>query len=498
MLLQSSTAVAIMVSNFVSAGSITTIVGIAILLGADVGSALVVQVLVVRQTFLVPMLLLVGVGLFLRGHQRRVRHSGRILIGLALIFVSLDMIRAATAPLMGDPATIAVMGYLGQDMLTAFVIGAGFALIVHSSVAAVLLFITLVSQGLMPQSAAIAMVLGANLGGAMIAYMLTFSAPTEARRMIVSNVVLRGGAAGLTLMVLTSSGLSLAWIGAKEAAQVINLHLLFNIGLTLVVLPFTKPVAKIAQSLIKHQTDPDAALERVSALDPAALATPDRALTCAARELMHIGEKIEAMLRSVDKLYERWDDKTAETITANDLQVRKNDFQIKLYLAKLNRNGLEEDATQKSMELSAVAIDLDAASDTIARKLVSLAKRLDTDAVRFSAAGQKEISDFQDRVLANVQLALQVMMTQNPSEARELVAEKDDIRVLEQELHKKHLSRLRDGLVESIATSNIHQETLRALKQINTSFSKVAHPILSESGDLLESRLAGPMKGAAP
>ena len=498
MLLQSSTAVAIMVCNFVSAGSITTVVGIAILLGADVGSALVVQFLVVRQTFLVPLLLLVGVGLFLRGHQPRIRHSGRILIGLALIFVSLDMIRTATAPLMGDPEIIAVMGYLGQDMLTAFVIGAGFALIVHSSVGAVLLFITLVSQGLMPQSAAIAMVLGANLGGTMIAYMLTFSAPIEARRMIVSNVVLRGGAAGLTLLVLTSSGISLAWIGATETAQVINLHLLFNIGLTLVFLPFTRPVAKIAQSLIRPKINPDAALERVSALDPTALATPDRALICATRELMHIGEKIEAMLRSVDKLYESWDDKTAETIAANDLQVRKNDFQIKLYLAKLNRNDLEEDAIQKSMELSAVAIDLDAASDTIARNMVSLAKRLETDAVRFSVAGQKEISDFHDRVLANVQLALQVMITQNPSEARELAVEKDDIRVLEQELHKKHLSRLRDGLVESIATSNIHQETLRALKQINTSFSKVAHPILSESGDLLESRLTGPMRDPTP
>ena len=65
-----------MVSNFVSAGSITTAVGIAILLVADVGSALVVQILVVRQTFLVPLLLLLGVGLFLRRHQRWVRFTG--------------------------------------------------------------------------------------------------------------------------------------------------------------------------------------------------------------------------------------------------------------------------------------------------------------------------------------------------------------------------------------------------------------------------------------
>ncbi|MDG2474163.1 MAG: Na/Pi cotransporter family protein [Paracoccaceae bacterium] len=494
MLLQSSTAVAIMVSNFVTGGNIVPVVGIAILLGADVGSALVVQVLVVRQTFIVPLFLLLGVCLFLRGHQRRIRHSGRIFIGLALIFVSLEMVRTATAPLMGDPATAAVMRYLGQDMLTAFVIGALFALLVHSSVGAILLFITLVSQGLMPQSAAIAMVLGANLGGAMIAYMLTFSASSGARQVILANVVLRGGAASLTLFLITLLDLSLTSIGTTEAGQVINLHLLFNIGLTLVALPFIGTVLKLVQLFIKVRLEGGSNLERMSALNSTLLATPDRALACASRELMHIGEKIEVMLRSVGKLYDNWDEKNAEIIIANDIQVRKTNFQIKLYLAKLNRNDLEEDVSKKSIELSAVAVDLDSASDIIARNMVELAKRLDADAVKFSVAGQKEISDFHDRVLANVQLALQVMMTQSPNEARELVAEKEDIRVFEQKLHKKHLNRLRDDLAESIATSNIHQETLRALKQINTSFSKIAHPILSESGDLLESRLASSTK----
>ena len=404
------------------------------------------------------------------------------------------MVRTATAPLIGDPATASVMRYLGQDMLTAFVIGAVFALIVHSSVGAILLFVTLVSQGLMPQSAAIALVLGANLGGAMIAYMLTLSASSGARQVILANVVLRGSAAILVLFIITLLHLPLGPIGASEAGQVINLHLLFNVGLTLVVLPFTLVVSKLMQLFIKTTSNESSNLERASALNSALLVTPDRALICSTRELMHSGEKIEVMLRSVGKLYDRWDEKIAETIRTNDNQVRETNFQTKLYLAKLNRNDLEEDMSKKSIELSAVAVDLDSASDTIARNMVELAKRLDSDAVKFSVAGQKEISDFHDRVLANVQLALQVMMTQSPNEARELVAEKEDIRVLEQELHKKHLSRLRDDLVESIATSNIHQETLRALKQINTSFSKIAHPILSDSGDLLESRLVGSTK----
>lgn len=490
MLLQSSTAVAILVSNFVAGGSIATVVGLAILLGADVGSALVAQILLVRQTFLVPLLLLAGVGLFLRGQQRRARQTGRVLIGLALIFVSLDMIRVATAPLVENEDAAFAMAYLSRDLLTAFMIGAGFAWVVHSSVAAVLLFVTLVAQGVLPSSAAMAMVLGANLGGSLIAYVLTLSAPIEARRMIVSNLTLRGGGAGLALLLMTVFEIPLTWLGETDAARVINLHLMFNVGLVLLALPLIGPVIKLAEATMKPQSvDSTQGIGAPSALDPTTLASPDRALVCATREIMHMGELVEAMLRSSITLFVKWDDTKSDTVSATEKQVRDIHFETKLFLAKLSGNRLDEAMSHRAMELSALAVNIEAAADTIVRNMIGLARRLDTESVQFSKEGWKEITDFHDRVLANTQLAIHIMMTQNPAEARELIAEKEDIRRVEQDLQRRHLGRLRDGLAESIATSNIHQETLRALKQINTSFSMVSHPILNESGDLLESRL---------
>ncbi|MFK8034088.1 MAG: Na/Pi cotransporter family protein [Hyphomicrobiales bacterium] len=490
MLLQSATAVAILTSNFVSGGTIAATAGLAILLGADVGSAIVVQVLTVRLEFLVPALLLVGIALFLRGQQRRTRQIGRILIGLALIFVSLDMIRLATAPLVENPGTASIMAYLGSDPITAFLIGALFAWVVHSSVAAILLFVTLVSQGLMPQSAAIAMVLGANLGGTVIAYVLTLSAALEARRMIVSNLIIRGGGAALLLAILTIMSVPLLWLGSSEAQRVLNLHLVFNIGVALLALPVLTPTMRLAKLFMKPSGNGAALIGRASALDQAALEEPDRALNCAAREIIHMGETIESMLRSINPLFLKWDEPQVESIAAGERSVRKMHFEIKLFLAKLNRGVLDEDQSGKSLALSTLAVNLDAAADTIARNMIALARRLDVESVRFSDEGAREISDFHDRVLSNAQLALNVVMTQNPDDARELVAEKESIRSIEQNLQRRHLGRLRDGLAESIETSNIHQETLRALKQINTAFSMVAHPILAERGDLLESRLS--------
>lgn len=489
-LLQSSTAVAVLVSNFVSKGGLATATGLAILLGADVGSALVTQLLMVRQPILIPLLLLVGVVVFLRGAGGGTRQLGRIMIGLALIFVSLDMIRVATEPMIANPGTQAVMAYLGRDLLTAFVIGAIFAWGVHSSVAAVLLFVTLAGQAILPASAAAAMILGANLGGGLIAFFLTYTAPLPARRMVMANLILRGGGAVLAVLWIAATPHLLDSLGATPARQAINLHLIFNLALVVVALPFVGPMTVMLSRLMVATPSADATLDAVSALDPALLDRPQRAIDCAARELLGMGQKIEGMLIAVEPLYDKWSGPAADMITRQDKAIKKMHLDIKLYLARLGQKGMDEDLSRRSMELASISSSLDSASDAIARIMLELAKRLHEQNVQFSSQGREEIRDFTDRVQGNVQLALNVMMNQNPGEARELVAAKEKVRKVEQRLQRSHIGRLREGRTESIETSNIHQETLRALKQINTAFSMVGHPILLKSGDLLKSRLA--------
>lgn len=486
--LQSSTAVAVLASNFVAKGGLTATVGLAILLGADVGSALVTQLLMVRQAFLIPLLMLIGVAIFLRGHGN-VRQIGRILIGIALIFVSLDMIRAATGPLVGDPGTQTVMAYLGRDLVTAFVLGAGFAWIVHSSVAAVLLFVTLAAQAVLPTSAAAAMILGANLGGAFIAYVLTLTTTIEPRRMVVANLVLRGGGAILFTMVIFIAPDTLEALGATPARQTINLHLAFNFALAIVMLPLVGPVMAVLTRIMTEKPTEDARLDDTSALDPSAIMRPQRALDCTARELLGMGQKIERMLVAVEPLYDQWNVDSAQLIRDQDATIQKMHLDVKLYLAQLGQKGLDKELGRRSMEFASISSSLASASDTITRIMLDLAQRLDRQNLQFSKQGREEIGNFSERVQNNVLLALNVMLNQNPAEARELVEAKEKVRNVEQKLQRSHIGRLREGLVDSIETSNIHQETLRALKQINTAFSQIGYPILYKSGDLLESRL---------
>ncbi|MCH2250815.1 MAG: Na/Pi cotransporter family protein [Cognatishimia sp.] len=488
--LQSATAVAVLVSSFAVKGGVGFLAGTAILLGADIGSAIVSQILLIRQDFLIPLLLLCGVALFLRSSKNELRQLGRILIGIALIFVSLDMIRAATAPLIDSDATLSVMTYLGGDVVTSFLIGALFAWAVHSSVAAVLFFVTLTAQGLLPATGAAAMVLGANAGGSILAYMLTMPAPLTARRMVVANLVLRGGGAALVLLLMAQGVEVLTWLGASEARQVINLHLAFNAGLALACLPFLGWIAPLTERLLPDRTDTTNSLVQTSALDPATLDRPDRALACAAREVLKMGEHAESMLRSVMALYKTWDEPTAKALKVQSEHVQDLHEDIKRFLAQLNHSKLEDDQRERSSELTTIALNLETAADAVNRGLIGQARLLNEEQLIFSESGWSDIEDFHDQVLSNAQLSLSVLMTGAPDAARQLVRAKDKVRTVEQKLQERHLRRLRDGVQESFDTSRLHQETLRFLKIANTAFASIGYPIAARSGDLLSTRLS--------
>ena len=487
--LQSSTAVAILLAGFMATGSVGSTAGLAIILGADLGSAIVAQILNSKISVLTPLLLLVGVCLFLRSARRNMRQIGRILIGLALIFLSLDLIRDASLPIASNNAALSALNYLSVDLLTAFLLAAVFAWLVHSSVAAILLFATLSAEGVLPLGAAFAMVLGANLGGAFIAFFLTLQSSETVRRVMTSNLILRGGGAGLTLFLLYQLEGAKLIPGAMPVQQVLNLHLIFNLGLVVICLPSLGLVMRLAKMVIADASTSDADSSHRSALDSSVLNQPARAFNCAQRELVEMSNRIESMIRDAMPLFTTYDDIAAQRLKKEKVEIDRMALDLRMYLAGVRSDNPKVDTGTRAFDLSGIAVNLEAAADTITRKIVDLAKRKQSENVNFSNEGWQELSDFYDRVLRNVQHGIAVLMTEDGGAARELVRQKELIRKIEKKLERAHLMRLRAGAMETIETSAIHLDLLRALKILNTSFTTIAYPLLRESGELLESRL---------
>jgi phosphate:Na+ symporter len=234
----------------------------------------------------------------------------------------------------------------------------------------------------------------------------------------------------------------------------------------------------------------DLLADRVSALDRSVVRTPRLGLASATRELLRMSEIVEVMLNPVMELYETGNREKLKELRRLGQEVSKGNSEIKLYLAELNRSSLTAEEAQRAMGLASFAVNLEHASEIVAKTLLKLTSERQDKGLVFSEEGWRELTDLHAQVMANIQLALNVLISGDRESARELVKEKDRVRDLELSSQDGHLRRLQGGTVESLESSRIHLETIRALKQINSHFAAIAYPILSEAGDLLGSRLA--------
>ncbi|MFZ1815604.1 MAG: Na/Pi cotransporter family protein [Rhizobiaceae bacterium] len=491
-LLQSSTAVGLLAAGFVTSGILGVSAGIATMLGADFGSALVVRILSFDLAWLIPLLLLAGATLFLKFEGRTPRQTGRILLGIGFVLLSLKMIGDSTEPLRDSRFLPQIVTYLKADPLTAFALAALFTWLVHSSIATVLLLATMATRGLLPLEVALPMVLGANLGGGMISVWLTRNLELKARRVPLGNLLFRAGSAVAGLFSIMWFVLPMERLGSTEARQIVNFHLVFNGLLVVLALPFSGLMEKLVNRMLPERVDVDATLLRrpQSALDESAIASPGLALASATRECLRIGETLETMFSPMMNLFEHATKEQVDRIRQFDEEVNRSHTAIKLFIAKVNRGTLNEEEARRGIELADFAINMEHVGDIIAKTLLPLVKEKNAKNLNFSEEGWKEMENLHARVQSNIQLCLNVLVSGDVESARQLVREKETMRKLERSSHERHLQRLQTGMVRSIETSDIHLETVRAFKEINSLLATVAYPILRHSGGLLESRLS--------
>lgn len=488
MLMQSSTAVALIGAGFAVSGMLAPPSALALLLGAEVGSALMAKVLTLPVQAVMPFALLVGVVVFLKAGRRRTKQIGRITIGFALVLLSLGMIREATVPIGASTIVQSIAAYFQSDLISAYVVGAILAWLMHSSLAAVLTFATFAASALVGGTVAAALVIGANLGGAVISFALLWSQERPAKLVVLANLVARTCVTLVALALLLTGVLNISAFGTAPGQQVVMLHIAMNVALLVVALPFTNLLIRLADAFVPRHSSITA--DNVTALDPSALDHVPLALACAQRELLRMAETVQVMLVPAIHLFRNWDPELARTIELRENDVDRMHFDIKIYVSRLREGDLTPQQEKKTLGLVSMANNLEEAADRIAVNLVALAKKMADEGITFSKEGLTDIEQFHDQITTNGQLALSILTTGDAEAARQLVAEKDRIRIEEQYLQERHLKRLQGRGPASIETTNIHQETLRLLKQINAALAFVAYPIAEETGDLLESRLA--------
>ena len=487
-LLQSSTATSLLVSSFAGRGLIPLSIAFAVMLGADIGTTVAAQVLSFDLGWASPLMIGAGVIAFLSSERDKTRHVGRVAIGLGLMLLSLKLLALATQPLRTAPAFMAALQGLQDEYVIAVAFAAVATWFVHSSLSVVLLIMSFAGSGLVEPRLALALVIGANIGGALAPYMAQSGAEVEARRVPLANLLTRA-VVGVALVPFLGPIVNwLTMIDPSVTRLPVNFHTGFNVVASLVFLPLVDVVAWACRKLLPDRPvadDPG----RPRHLDPNVLDSPAEALACALRETLNLGDKVADMLRQTIDVFERSDPKAVKAIEQADDSVDRLYEAIKLYLIQTSRTDLGEEESRRYVEILTFTTNLEHVGDIVDKNLMELAAKKIKNRYAFSPEGLAELKEFHARVLENLRLALNVFTTRDLALARRLVAEKTAMREAEARAADSHFARLREGRPESIETSSIHMDVIRDFKRINGHLTSVAYPILEAAGELADTRL---------
>jgi len=487
-LLQSSTATCLIVSAFVGQGMITTAAALSIMLGADVGTSLMALFFSLDLSWLSPLLIFAGVVTFITNQNNTAGRWGRVSIGLGLMTLALHLIVEATRPMTQSPGVKALLMSLPNEWAILILVGAVLAIVSYSSLAMVLLTAALYTSGILTLSHALGLVLGANLGSGVLAYLNLSKASAEVRRVPLGNLGFKVLGCLLALPLMSYLMAPLQLLASWGLHPVVSFHVVFNAMLALTLIFCVGAAARWLEKGLPKAADsnpPDAPRY----LDATALGTPALAIACAAREAMHQADVVEKMLRGITPVIRNNDAALSQQLRDMDDQVDRLYSAIKFYLTQISREALSEKESRRWADIMSFTINMEQVGDIIERVLQDIEDKKIHKGREFSPAGLEEIEDMHQRILANLKLGMSVFLYGELHDAQRLLEEKVRLRDLEREYAGRHLTRLQENTLQSIGTSSLHLDLISELKRINSHICSIAYPILEQAGALADTRL---------
>nr|WP_255557271.1 Na/Pi cotransporter family protein [Sodalis sp. dw_96] len=492
-LVQSSNATAMLVTSFVSQGLVALTPALVIILGADVGTALMARVLTFDLSWLSPLLIFVGVCLFLGRKQARIGQIGRVFIGLGLILLALELIVTAATPITQANGVKVLFSSLTGDVVLDSLTGALFAIISYSSLAAVLLTATLTATDVISFKVALCLVIGANLGSGILAMINASGQNAEGKRVALGSLLFKLIGCVVVLPAISMLASLLGRLPVSAAELVIYFHVFYNIIRCLILVPFAGPMARLCTQWIGDTPVSELGV-RPRHLDVSALDTPALALANASRETLRMGDVVESMLllhREVlhgqpnkDREVRRLDDDVDVLYTA-----------IKLYLAQMPKEDLDESDSRRWAEIIEMALNLEQAGDIIERMTGDIAAKSLASRRAFSPEGLQELDTLHEQLVSNLRLSLSVFLSGDITSARRLRRAKHRFRITDRRYAHAHVDRLHQQNVQSLETSSLHLGLLGDMKRVNSLFCSVAYNVLEleeEDADDLDDRHNAP------
>ena len=491
-ILGSPTAMALIVAGLAASGAISAATGLAVMLGADVGSAVIATIFASGSgsiVWLSPILLFLGYVIFSASREFRPHNFGRILIGFALVLLSLKIIVQATTPLAEATLFHDVLTALGNESILGFLAGVVLAWLCHSTLTAILIIASFLLNGSLDLAASLSIIMGINCGGGLPAVTATAGQLPAARRIPIGNFLCRTAVSvlGLACIPWLAPLVGALPVGRVEAA--VLFHCAFNIVTRLALLPFTGLIARQMQRLIPDiRRDPDS-LNAPRYLDRMALATPTVALSNAAIETVRMSELLDRMFEMAITALRTGSLETLKEVKTLDERLNAYQSSVHTYLSDLTQSELDKADTRRALEIMLYASNLEHAGDIIHLNLSDRIKAKARQSIAFTIKQLALLDDLCLIIHQSLRLATGVLTSSDVEGARRLIAQKDAFRMLENRIIDEHFRESGKAKGASLRKSALYVDLIRDLHRINSHIVSAGYPVVEAAGLLRETRL---------
>ncbi|RHS84056.1 Na/Pi cotransporter family protein [Butyricicoccus sp. AM42-5AC] len=456
MVIQSSSATTVMVVGFVNAGIMTLKQSVGVILGANIGTTVTAQILrlsggdgsgnlfmdLLKPKNLAYIIVLVGVIIMMLAKKRRTRDIADIFTGFGILFIGMAVMEGAVAPLADLPQFADLFAAISNPVL-GVVVGAGVTAIIQSSSASVGILQALSTTGAITYSAAIPIILGQNIGTCITAFLSSLGGSKNARRtaMVHFYFNLIGSIAFLVAIyaVQYTVGFSF-WENPIDKGGIANFHTLFNVTCTLLFLPFTGLLVKLAKWSVptgETQEDPLAKLE------PRFLTTPALALDQAQRCIADMGEAAKSNFHlAVDPMF-GGSAASEEIFREHEAFLDRAEVEIGRYLTTMH-NVRSVDQRRQSAEMMHSLSDFEKIGD-YAQNIFDRADEFRQAGLSFSTTAMNELHAMTDAVSEVLDMTVEAYVTQSVSLARSVEPLEEVVDTMKEQLKSRHIERLGEG-----------------------------------------------------
>jgi len=486
---QSSIAVTMLATAFSKNKELSFGVGLAMVIGADIGSSLLIQVLSFNLDWLMPLLMLSGGALFLKGKKSKIKQIGRILLGASLVLISLKFLREAVSPLASSDMLPFFSMILEQDHITAFIIGAGLAFVMHSSLAAILVILTLVSTNSVSFESGFSLVMGANFGSALVPLWLSRKMNGFERRIPWGNFIFRGLGASAFMISIHNHPQSLYFLQNSEEQVLVFLHIAFNLSLLLLL-----PLRSYLEILLEKFLGPNEQSKDVenfaqrSVFEYKMIDNPEIAYARLKREVLRMSELVKSIFEPLMIISKAPNKQQINLLVKNSSHLSDAFDMIRKFVSEISKTDLKKGDRRRLRSLIAYSTQLQRTGQIVTTNLLPRFKEIPKSGLQLSQEGENELIEIHTKLNQNLSLATNFLLDNKLNTAKLIIENKNAISKLLRTSQKKHFERVSKGVLKSIASSNLHLELLHSFRDMNGRFASNAYPSLSKA-DLLNDSL---------